>query len=91
MQFRITPRFCLILIGVMLIAFSVSLGVSRRDLAKGADKLEQVYAEYTQLEQQIRQLREDLAYAQTDDYVERVARDELGMMRPGEIRYVSND
>ena len=91
MQLRITPRFCLILIGTMLIVFSLSLGLSHRDLAKGAERLEKVYAEHAELEQQIRQLREDLAYAQTDDYVERVARDELGMMRPGEIRYVSND
>ncbi len=91
MQLRITPRFCLILIGMMLIVFSVSIGLSRRDLAKGADRLEEVYAEHAALSQQIDQLREDLAYAQTDDYVERVARDELGMMRPGEIRYVSSN
>lgn len=91
MQLRITPRFCLILIGVMLIVFSASIGLSRRDLAKGAERLEAVYAEHAALEQQLDQLREDLAYAQTDDYIERVARDELGLMRPGEIRYVSND
>jgi len=91
MQLRITPRFCLILICFMLVVFSVSIGVSRMDLARGTEKLEAVYSEYAELEQQLRQLREDLAYVQTDEYVERVARDELGMMRPGEIRYVSSN
>ena len=28
-------------------------------------------------------------FAQTDDYVIRVARDELGMIMPGEVRYVN--
>jgi cell division protein FtsB len=35
------------------------------------------------------QLREELAFAGTDEYVERVARNELEMVMPGEIRYVS--
>ena len=91
MQLRITPRFCLILIGVMLIVFSISIAVSRHDLAEGAEKLEEVYAEHAELEHQLRQLRDELAYASTDDYVERIARDELGLMRPGEIRYISNN
>ena len=91
MHLRITPRFCLILIAVMLLAFGVSIGVSSRDLARGTEKLEAVYAEQAELEQHLRQLQEDLAYAQTDDYIERVARDELGLMRPGEIRYISSN
>lgn len=90
MRLRIRPRFCLILIGVMLIVFSVSLGVSRRDLRAGAEKLAQVQAEHAALSEQLEALSEELAYAQTDEYVERVARDELGLMRPGEIRYVSS-
>ena len=91
MHLRITPRFFLILICLMLIVFSVSICASRADLIRGAEKLEAVHAEHAQLEEQLLQLREELEYVQTDAYVERVARDELGMMRPGEIRSVSNN
>ena len=34
-------------------------------------------------------LSSELDYAQTDAYIERVARDELGMIMPGEVRYVN--
>ena len=91
MQLRITPRFCLLLICAMLIVFGASLAVSCYDLSRGAQKLEQVQDEHAALEQQLIDLSEDLAYTQTDEYIERVARDELGMMRPGEIRYVGSN
>ena len=91
MRFRITPRFCLFLICAMLIAFGISFAISCHDLSTGAQKLEQVQDEYAKLEQQLHELSEDLAYTETDDYIERVARDELGMIRPGEIRYVGSN
>lgn len=90
MRLRIQPRFCVFLIAVMLIVFSVSIGLSIRELHVGEQRLDQVQAEYTALQYELDALRSELAYTQTDDYVERVARDELGMMMPGEIRYVSS-
>lgn len=90
MRLRMQPRFCLILIAVMLIVFSISIGIAGHDLRVGSQRLAQVQAEYSALQQQLTALREELAYTQTDDYVERVARDELGLLMPGEIRYVSN-
>ena len=38
---------------------------------------------------QVDELSDRLAYAQTDDYVIRAARDELGMIMPDEVRYVN--
>ena len=38
---------------------------------------------------EVNALSDRLAFAQTDDYVIRTARDELGMIMPGEIRYVN--
>lgn len=90
MQLRIRPRFCLILIAVMLVVFTVSIGVSCCDLRSGAKRLAAAEAEYDALLNELDYLREELAFAGTDEYVERVARDELGMVMPGEIRYVSS-
>ena len=39
---------------------------------------------------QVRELGERLTYVQSDDYVERVARDELNMLMPGEVRYITS-
>lgn len=90
MQLRIQPRFCLILIAVMLVVFTVSIGISFYDLRSGEKRLAAAEAEYSALLDELEVLREELAFAGTDEYVERVARDELGMMMPGEIRYVSS-
>lgn len=90
MHLKIQPRFCLILIAVMLIVFGVSIGVASYDLHVGAQKLARVRAEQSALQQELNALHEKLAYTESDAYVERVARDELGLLKPGEIRYVSS-
>lgn len=90
MQLRIKPRFCLILICTMLIVFAVSIGISCNDLRTGARRLAVVEAEYDEMLTELNTLREELAFAGTDEYVQRVARDELNMLMPGEVRYVSS-
>lgn len=90
MRLKIHPRFCLILITVMIIVFGTSIAIARRDLRAGEARLAQVQDEHAALQEQLVLLREELAYSQTDEYVERVARDELGLLMPGEIRYVSS-
>ena len=90
MNLKIKPRFCVFLIAVMLMVFSVSFAVTCRDLRAGRERLAQLQAEHTAMQAELQQLREELAFTETDEYVERVARDELGLMMPGEIRYMTN-
>ena len=90
MQLPINPRFCLILIAFMLVVFPVSIRLSFHDLRAGAERLDAVEAEYNAMLLQLDSLREELAFVGTDEYVERVARDELDMVMPGEVRYVSS-
>lgn len=89
MHLRIRPRFCLIIIGIMLVAFGVSLAFSQRDLNEASMRLDEVAAQRTALAEELKELQAELSFAQTDDYVIRVARDELGMIMPGEIRYTN--
>lgn len=88
MRLRIQPRFCLILIAAMVVVFSVSIALSGHDLRAGAERLAAVRAEYEAKEAELEALRDRLAYTETDDYIESVARDELGLVMPGEIRYI---
>lgn len=89
MHLRIHPRFCLIIIGIMLVAFGVSLAFAQRDLNEVSLRLDEVTAQRTALAEELKELQDELNFAQTDDYVIRVARDELGMIMPGEIRYTT--
>lgn len=91
MRVKTKPRFWLIAIAIMLCVFSVSIAAAQHDLRLGARQLEAANAEYAQLESEVESLRQKLDYVQTDDYIIQVARDELGLVMPGEIRYVSGD
>ena len=90
MRLRIRPKFWLIVIALMLISFGVSFAFSQRSLMEGRYALAEATAQRDALREEVETLKSTLAFSQTDDYVIRVARDELGMIMPGEIRYVSN-
>ena len=92
MQRRISvqPRFWIFVIVLMLICFSASYAVTRMRLGEITDHVNALSREKVSLINRVGDLSSELIYVGTDEYVERVARDELNMIRPGEIRYVSN-
>ncbi len=91
MRVKIQPRFWMLCILIMVIVFGIFLLCANHDLRVGSEKLDEATVERTELQSELQSLQEELEYVQTDDYVIRVARDELGMLMPGEVRYVSED
>ena len=91
MRLQIQPRFWMIVIVLMLIAFGISFAAAQSSLRKGERALAEAIAQRTALQQEYEDLSDALEFARTDDYVIRVARDELGLIMPGEIRYVSGN
>ena len=89
MRRRAKPRFWMFMIAVTLLVFLASFAVMRHRYAQGEQRLKKAQAERDELILQVSALSEKLAFAQTDDYVIRTARDELGMIMPGEVRYVN--
>lgn len=89
MRRRVKPRFWIIMIAVTLIVFLASFSVLNRRYAQGKQRLKQVQADRDALILEVSALNERLDFARTDDYVIRTARDELGMIMPGEVRYVN--
>ena len=89
-RYRIAPRFYVILIALMLMIFGVSFGVSYGRLQDEIAQLDAAKAEHTALTAEIAELRQEYTDIQTDEYIERIAREELGILYPGEIRYVGN-
>lgn len=92
MQRRVSvkPRFWAFLIVFMLVCFATSGAVAQFHYQRAAERVYALSSEKLALINQITRLNSRLDYVQTDDYVQRVARDELNMIMPGEIRYVSN-
>ena len=92
MQRRISvqPRFWVFLIVVMCLCFGASYAATRMHYGRLIDHVNELSREKVGLIDRITELSSQLSYVSTDEYVERIARDELNMIRPGEIRYVSN-
>ena len=89
MRRRAKPRFWLFLIAVTLLVFGASFLVMRARYAQGEALLKQTRADRDALVLQVNALTDQLNFTRTDDYVIRTARDELGMIMPGEVRYVN--
>lgn len=89
-RYRIAPRFYCFLIVCMLAIFGVSFVISYGRLAGEIDSLNAAKAEQEVLAAEVAGLRQEMSDIQTDEYIERMAREELGMLYPGEIRYVDN-
>ena len=90
MRRRVMPRFWLFMIAATLIVFFASFAVMRLRYAQGVQRLARALATRDEMALQVNALSDKLDFAQTDDYVIRMARDELGMIMPGEVRYVNN-
>ncbi len=88
-KYHIKPRFWLMLSLTAALVFSVSLLVARNRLDAAAAEVAALEAQRDQLVREIGTLQDEINFAQTDEYIERAARDELGLIMPGEVRYVN--
>ena len=89
MRRRVKPRFWLFMIVATLLVFGASFAVMRIRYAQGEQRLARVQADQREMAIQVNLLNDRLTFAQTDEYIIRAARDELGMIMPGEVRYVN--
>ena len=89
MRHRTTPKFWLFMIVTMLIVFSVSFGVLQHRYSAGERQLARISDYRDELDLYVRDLNEELEYVQTDAYIIRAARDQLGLIMPSEVRYVN--
>jgi len=84
----VKPRFWGIMIALTVMIFGGGKLVLNQKLAEDVRYLEALKERYVELTDMVSDLEEDIAYAQTDAFVERMAREQLGLIMPGEIRYV---
>lgn len=91
MRRRVRPKFWCFVIVLMLVVFGVNYAFARQSLRDGDAKLAEITVERNALIEKVQSLQTALDFTETDEYVIRTARNELGMIMPGEIRYVSGN
>ena len=89
MRFRVKPRFWFIMIIVTAIIFGVNLLVQNNRLKEGEKRIAELNERRNAAILKNNALADELEFAHTDQYIIRVARDELDMIMPGEVRYIS--
>ena len=88
-RYQTRPRFWVMLSLTAALVFSVSFLVTRARLDAQVARVQERTAERDQIVREIGELEKEIEFVQTDEYVERAARDELGLIMPGEVRFVN--
>lgn len=89
MRLRVRPRF-LALIGALLLAAAlVSCGASLLRVVHLNGRIGEAQSLLARRQLRLADLQAQLEYAQTDQYVQAIARQELNLLFPGEIRYIA--
>lgn len=83
------PRFFILLSVIAALVFFAGTTAVRVRMNQDAELLQQIRMEQQALVDEIGQLEQEIEYVQTDEYIENAARDELGWIMPGEIRYMT--
>ena len=88
-KIRVLPRFWRFVILLLALIFGACALSSEMKYRRCCAHLAQVQLERDAAAQRVDALSERLAEVQTDAYIEEVARRELNLLYPGEIRYVA--
>lgn len=83
------PRFFVLLSVIAAMVFVAGIAAVRVRMDRDAELLQQIRMEQQALVDEIGELEREIEYVQTDEYIENAAREELGLIMPGEIRYMN--
>lgn len=89
---QVTLKAVVLLAGVLCVVFAISFVFSDRGLPELQDartRVANLHAEITALETENARLRDEIESVKKSSYaIERIAREDLGMSRPGETVYM---
>jgi len=87
-RWRLTPRFWVIVGTAFFIYMSFSYVTNFVQIWRIEQQIRRIEEEISRAEARNEELRRELAYLQSDEYIERIAREELGLVRPGETAVI---
>jgi len=81
---RVTPRFWIIVASIVFIYLGSSYAAGFIEIWRMRGEIRQIQEEIAAAEARNDALRQELDYLLSDEYIEKVAREELGLVKPGE-------
>jgi cell division protein DivIC len=87
-RWKVKPRFFLLLLSLLLIWVAAGFVNRYVQIAVLRSKIVRVEREISALETRNESVRQQLEEMQADDYIERAAREKLGLIKPGETVYI---
>lgn len=85
----VKPRFWLYMMAALVIVFFCVYFSQGDYLLKQNSYITALEAERDQLALNNSELERKIEFSKTDEYIERVARDDLGLVMPGQVRFVA--
>lgn len=85
----IKPRFWLLMMAALVLVFTCVYVSQGQFIDRQSLRIQQLEAEYGEMLSANQQLERKIAFSKTDAYVERVAHEELGLLKENEIRFVA--
>lgn len=87
----IRPRFWLLVIGLLTVTCAVVYFSQQRYIRSQQETIAALTAESQALAEENAVLERKINFTYTDEYIEREARNRLGLVKEGEILFESND
>ena len=84
----VKPRFWLLMMAVLAMVFCGVYISQNQYLSSQAENIQALEQLKSQALDENAALERKIAFAKTSEYVERVARDQLGLLKKNEVRYV---
>lgn len=85
---KVTARFYRMTFSIVALVVLVSYGAAFWRIAQVERRIVRVRRDLAAIEMRNEQLRDELDYVSSDEYVESVAREDLGLVRDGETAFV---
>ncbi|MGN1250763.1 MAG: septum formation initiator family protein [Candidatus Spyradocola sp.] len=82
-------RWCIVAVVLFLLAgYGVTYFRQQRTMNEAQARIDEMNAQLEQMRLTAAALESDLEFSRTDAYIERLAREELGYVKQGEIKFV---
>lgn len=87
----IKPRFWVFMMATLVLVFTCVYVSQGQLLDKQNVRIKELEAQRISKMSENALIERKIAFTKTDEYIERVAHDELGLLKEGEIRFVASD